>query len=268
MRRPYGFTLIELLVVIAIIAILAAILFPVFAAAKESALRATCGSSGKQLGLAGLMYTDDNNQWLFYSREYGNPDAGHTDCLIWSGLEQPYFRSHDVLLCPARDRNANQALNNKAHFVTHWYINPIENHGWLNIGLNAGIGAWYWTGSNAPIFVTLKSVRSTSKGVFFGDSVPGDNAIKVSECGATGFKGYETDNACFNCAGICGSTRHGDGMTVTFLDDHTKYYKRGQIIPNSGRGLDAGCTDAANDARDNNAANIKWMTWHYGCNAD
>ncbi|MDH7601488.1 MAG: prepilin-type N-terminal cleavage/methylation domain-containing protein [Armatimonadota bacterium] len=56
-----GFTLIELLVVIAIIAILAAILFPVFMSARESALAAQCSSHGRQLGMAMLMYLDDNN---------------------------------------------------------------------------------------------------------------------------------------------------------------------------------------------------------------
>lgn len=56
-----GFTLIELLVVIAIIAILAAILFPVFLSARESALTTSCGAHGKQIGTAMLMYLDDNN---------------------------------------------------------------------------------------------------------------------------------------------------------------------------------------------------------------
>jgi prepilin-type N-terminal cleavage/methylation domain-containing protein len=61
-RHPYGFTLIELLVVIAIIAILAAILFPVFARARESARRATCLSNLKQLGTSFQMYTQDYDE--------------------------------------------------------------------------------------------------------------------------------------------------------------------------------------------------------------
>src|ERR687895_617837 len=61
-RRNYGFTLIELLVVIAIIAILAAILFPVFAQARDKARQAGCLSNQKQLGLAWLMYSQDYDE--------------------------------------------------------------------------------------------------------------------------------------------------------------------------------------------------------------
>src|SRR5579872_2787695 len=62
LRGRRGFTLIELLVVIAIIAILAAILFPVFARAREQARKASCISNMKQLGLAALMYTQDYDE--------------------------------------------------------------------------------------------------------------------------------------------------------------------------------------------------------------
>lgn len=95
MRKPTAFTLIELLVVIAIIAILAAILFPVFAQAREKARQATCLSNQKQLGLAVLMYTQDYDE-TFPLANYPAPpsvEAGLTNSrLHWYSLVEPYIK--------------------------------------------------------------------------------------------------------------------------------------------------------------------------------
>ena len=72
MQRSKAFTLIELLVVIAIIAILAAILFPVFAQAKAAAKKTSCLSNTKQVGLAALMYANDNDDGLPDVAVYGD----------------------------------------------------------------------------------------------------------------------------------------------------------------------------------------------------
>ncbi|MFQ6131990.1 MAG: DUF1559 domain-containing protein [Armatimonadota bacterium] len=93
-----GFTLIELLVVIAIIAILAAILFPVFSRAREKARQASCASNMKQLGLALIMYADDYDEML-PPRYY---DAGGGVFLHWDkDYVQPYIRNKQILLCPS-----------------------------------------------------------------------------------------------------------------------------------------------------------------------
>ncbi len=285
-----GFTLIELLVVIAIIAILAAILFPVFAKARETAMRVKCTASGKQMGLAGLMYADDNNGTLHYGRVYvGDPDS-HPSGLIWSGLEQPYLKSKEVLLCPTLDRNQDPRLNNPSHFAQTWSQSHYDNHGWLNIGLNVGIGGWY--SGNVAIVCKIKKVRSVAKNVFFADSVPGDHlGAAISECnnvsGHIHFKGYETDNVCVNCAGICASTRHNaghqdpnfgayneneGGLTITFLDGHTRFYNYTAVKPSQNLSdVPVSCGDTATRTfclRDANAAKIKWHTWVYGCLAD
>src|ERR1035437_8692208 len=93
-RSLKGFTLIELLVVIAIIAILAAILFPVFTAAKLTAKKAACGGNMRQICSAWTMYTDDN-QGLCPSLCSFTPPSSWEDELL------PYVHNAGVFGCPA-----------------------------------------------------------------------------------------------------------------------------------------------------------------------
>jgi prepilin-type N-terminal cleavage/methylation domain-containing protein/prepilin-type processing-associated H-X9-DG protein len=96
-RAPHcrGFTLIELLVVIAILAILAAILFPVFSRARESGRRATCQSNLKQLATGWLMYTQDYDETTapFYVRAGNGPYLNKSDISYWPDLLYPYVKS-------------------------------------------------------------------------------------------------------------------------------------------------------------------------------
>ena len=103
--RKRAFTLIELLVVIAIIAILAAILFPVFAQAKESAKKSSCISNNKQMGLALQMYLADYDDTYCPAYYYRNPlAAGSLDATgieHWSGFCQPYIKNWNLFVCPS-----------------------------------------------------------------------------------------------------------------------------------------------------------------------
>lgn len=96
-----GFTLIELLVVIAIIAILAAILFPVFAQAREAARKISCLSHAKQMGTAISMYKQDFDETYpqaYYYINDNNSGAGYSQ---WSGMIQPYAKNWGMFVCPS-----------------------------------------------------------------------------------------------------------------------------------------------------------------------
>ena len=99
-----GFTLIELLVVIAIIAILAAILFPVFAQAKEAAKKTSCAMNMRQMGLALIMYQSDwddtYNPGYYYNDPTTTGPLDNTGINSWSGLVMPYVKSYKAFVCP------------------------------------------------------------------------------------------------------------------------------------------------------------------------
>ena len=112
MKANRGFTLIELLVVIAIIAILAAILFPVFAKAREKARQGSCLSNEKQIGVALMQYVQDYDETYPQSYYYLNPAVGGAAGYFqWSYTTQPYIRNWQIFVCPG-DKNRGLAPTN------------------------------------------------------------------------------------------------------------------------------------------------------------
>ena len=130
MRR--GFTLIELLVVIAIIAILAAILFPVFARAREKARQSSCLSNVKQLGLAVMMYTQDYDERL--PLQYHNSGSLPASTLlapggrsVWYVYIEPYLKNREILACPSQTQEYFYVQDDSASMQV---TDPVLGYGW------------------------------------------------------------------------------------------------------------------------------------------
>jgi prepilin-type N-terminal cleavage/methylation domain-containing protein/prepilin-type processing-associated H-X9-DG protein len=101
-RKRTGFTLIELLIVIAIIAILAAILFPVFGRARENARRTSCASNLKQVGTGLIQYMQDFDGWQMGSEIV----VDGTKIRSWPSLMYPYIKNAQVFQCPSAEESA------------------------------------------------------------------------------------------------------------------------------------------------------------------
>ena len=129
-RRNSAFTLIELLVVIAIIAILAAILLPVFAQARESARAATCLSNQKQIGTAFVMYAQDYDE-TFPLERLQDDSATNGDCgsgsLVpgWHTELKPYIKSYNVFTCPSNPNNTAATEDVDKGYMVSYALNGV-----------------------------------------------------------------------------------------------------------------------------------------------
>jgi prepilin-type N-terminal cleavage/methylation domain-containing protein/prepilin-type processing-associated H-X9-DG protein len=147
-----GFTLIELLVVIAIIALLAAILFPVFARARENARRSSCQSNLKQIGLVIMQYTQDYDEML-PTPLWWTATSSNT----WLGEIQPYAKSTQVFQCPS-DPNKTGASG--------WMTNSDVPSYHSSYGYNWNFGT---AKSNAASGIKLTALANASKTVMVTD---------------------------------------------------------------------------------------------------
>jgi prepilin-type N-terminal cleavage/methylation domain-containing protein len=137
--KTRGFTLIELLVVIAIIAILAAILFPVFAQARESARKAVCLSNNKQLGLAVMMYVQDYdegfpvNLWGTAPINVADNDTRsgqYYSAIQWMWEVYPYMKNRQILACPSDPNSKNGSWHGYDASMSNVGAANACNDGW------------------------------------------------------------------------------------------------------------------------------------------
>ncbi len=210
-----GFTLIELLVVIAIIAILAAILFPVFARAREKARQTSCLSSVKQIALGFLMYSQDYDECmpLALSLDGGSPGHVWGNRRYWWELTEPYVKNWQLYVCPSDP--------------TPWYS-----------GGGGAITPYYKTsyGYNLTPLVGETPVSPTGLSVIgmAGRSIAVIErpAEKVMICdsdtagagGLTPVPVWTGDTLGFGNDVVWGS-RHNEGVNVGYCDGHAKWVK-------------------------------------------
>jgi prepilin-type N-terminal cleavage/methylation domain-containing protein len=252
-----AFTLIELLVVIAIIAILAAILFPVFAQAKAAAKKTSAISNTKQIELAAIQYMDeaDGNQIPRYNAcgVPGHPSLTDTTD-IWPNLIQPYVKNEGVFLDTA-------ATNTKYGGI--WNDNPPAKptkfgRGWTSIGMNATINGWYYPDASQGdcpgrfLNQNMSTMENVANTVHFASSFSGPTGA--------GYRGYLARNDAVNLAGLSVSNRHNEGTVLGLYDGHAKWYKTVAILGNPNAPYE--CKDDSFYTGmwwlDKNAAHLKW----------
>lgn len=175
--HPYydkrGFTLIELLVVIAIIAILAAILFPAFAKARESARRASCSSNLKQIGISMMQYSQEYDERVVPGAVGEVNVNGGTG---WMGLLQPYLKSTQIFSCPS---DGDTSVTGSVPITGDWLLNMPHFH--VSYGYNAYVG-----GSTAPASVVSPDPTPDVPigGVSLASIISPSTTVMVAETGS------------------------------------------------------------------------------------
>ncbi len=208
-RRQRGFTLIELLVVIAIIAILAAILMPVFARAREKARQASCQSNLKQIGLALAMYVQDYDEQMVLSegcatsgiqgRLVGTWPDGTPKYMFWNAQIEPYTKNAQIFHCPSE----------------------AAPHRWSPCNNGPVSGVQYWGDYAVNIWAFNQSMAAFLTPATTAAVVEARNHYYRVCC----------NNSIYQCcSGVtiapnvtAPRPRHNDGSNVLFMDGHVKY---------------------------------------------
>jgi len=240
-KKNGGFTLIELLVVIAIISILASILFPVFARARENARRASCMSNLKQFGLALMQYTQDyDGQYPKYSDVNlhppvapdppggyyaSNPLNGYT----WCQLTYPYHKSLNIFFCPSTSQRDAGGVNTKIsqkNYGANAYVmgagtplnesalsSPSSTYLIMDSGWIGAYPQYFKTPRTSSIYEYMPGIATTTNNPNACEGFPKDGSPSVYDI-------VHDD---------CVSGRHFGGLNIGFADGHVKWLKGSEV---------------------------------------
>jgi prepilin-type N-terminal cleavage/methylation domain-containing protein/prepilin-type processing-associated H-X9-DG protein len=276
-EKMSGFTLIELLVVIAIIAILAAILFPVFAKAREKARQASCQSNEKQLGVAIMQYTQDFDE-NFPAGQSGNTNQG------WAGQIYGYVKSTGVYHCPddpTTQTTSAQTENGVAGTYIMYPVSYAINEGlatteaggvgskinWLaapasTVLLSECVGALTdVTYANEQAFGGIYGSPATigyGQGYWFHPNPGGGVVNPNNDTGDLGNIAVNNGSPYTNSNQLTG--RHTNGSNFLLCDGHVKFIQPGYVSP--GMAANGGTTPSTNAEVTNGSSCGGW-----GCTA-
>ena len=200
-----GFTLIELLVVIAIIVILAAILFPVFARARENARRSSCQSNLKQLALGVAQYTQDYDESFPFIRDYTSSTTGYRG--FWSKWIMPYVKSEQIFDCPSVSGT----------------VAPLNefSEGYFDYGANSGL--LYEANFNSV--KRLSQLEKPAEMPMLGDN---NRTASTAELNTGKFFIHRPSDGVTQYMNLVGD-RHLETCNLAFADGHVKSFKMNKL---------------------------------------